>query len=295
MPSVIKRPIPTDSEATQKRLRVTQRIEFAPDCELSDDLLAPVVDYQDAKKWPRDPTTTSWLRRHGGESGVYVVQPHRSYGHAVDDVFKYGRCDRLSSRFQDYRGAMTILFFVPTRFPRAVEALVRYATKRFVVHGNETVQLPLVGLIDVCLVAQRKALAMWGGEPPPDVRKASDRALRDYVKKQLALRNVEASATCHKLPEDAEERVRPPLQPFGTFVEECCVKDVTAKEYSAVLYQSYQWWCQRNGERYKSIKWFGSQMTMLFGPTHSLRLNKLPCAKAYVGVQLDPAAPDEGS
>ena len=214
---------------------------------------------------------------------MYVLQPHRKYGHTVDDVFKYGRCDHLDSRFQDYRGSMTILFFVPTPFPRVVEALVRYATKRFVVHGYETVQVPLVGLIDVCLVAQRKALALWGEEPPSGVCKASDRALRDYVKTQF--RNTGAASTCYNVPEDTYGEKRSDSLPFGAFVEECCVKDIGARGACALLYEEYQCWCQRNGEGYKSVKWFGNQMTMLFGCARAMRI-KGAVVRAYADVRL---------
>ena len=59
------------------------------------------------------------------------------------------------------------------------------------------------------------------------------------------------------------------------------MKDVNGQEYCAVLYQSYQCWCQRNGERYKSIRWFGSQMTMLFGTAKSMRLRGGPAADVF--------------
>ena len=84
--------------------------------------------------------------------------------------------------------------------------------------------------------------------------------------------------------EEREEHNVEHKQPFVSFVEECCVTDVNAQEYCAVLYQSYQGWCARNGNRWHSKKWFGMQMTMLFGSAKSMRIKQGPAAKAYRGV-----------
>ena len=55
---------------------------------------------------------------------------------------------------------MTIVGFVPTRFPRVVERLVLNALRRFVVlPGRETVRLPLNALSDVCVASEREVTA----------------------------------------------------------------------------------------------------------------------------------------
>ena len=85
-----------------------------------------------------------------------------------------------------------------------------------------------------------------------------------------------------------EERVRyiDSINPIGVFVDECCDRDPSGQEYCASLFEAHKVWCVLNGERYKSIRWFGSQMTMLLGGSRSLRIEKGPCAKAYTGVRI---------
>ena len=153
---------------------------------LLDDLLA---DYAtpNTDKWEHEPTTRSYLRRFGEQSGIYIMRPHSAYRQRVDDVFKVGRCDHLNRRFQDYRGAMTIVGFVPTPFPRVVEMLTLGALRRFVVHGRETVRLPLTALLEVCWAVHRAVERFWHPRTRHLVgeavfHKESDRMLRSIVK-----------------------------------------------------------------------------------------------------------------
>ena len=111
--------------------------------------------------WDPEPLTLSFLRRYRYASGVYVMRHHRAYQQSVADVFKVGRCDNLSRRYQDYRGAMTIVAFLPTVFPRTVERLALGFLRRFVVHGQETVCLPLPVVLEVCREAARQASLVW--------------------------------------------------------------------------------------------------------------------------------------
>ena len=62
--------------------------------------------------------------------------------------------------------------------------------------------------------------------------------------------------------------------------------EVGLKEYSIVLYRAYTELCRRIGVEALSTKWFGAQMTAIFGTSHSLRINKASCGKAYYGVAL---------
>jgi len=110
------------------------------------------------------------------------------------------------------------------------------------------------------------------------------RGAHDYAE-NLELR------TCPWL-EDERARYIASINPIGSFIDECCIKDVEEKEYSAILYERYKSWCALNGERYFSVKWFGMQMTMLFGPTKSMRIRRsststsTTLAKGYEGVKL---------
>jgi hypothetical protein len=56
---------------------------------------------------------------------------------------------------------MTIVGFVPTPFPRTIEWLVLKAVRRFVIHGNETVELKLDILLDVCWSVERYIERYW--------------------------------------------------------------------------------------------------------------------------------------
>jgi putative DNA primase/helicase len=75
------------------------------------------------------------------------------------------------------------------------------------------------------------------------------------------------------------------INPLGVFVDDCCVKEDASQAHTADLYEAYKVWCAVNGERYKSIKWFGSQMVCLFGPTKTMRIDNSR-AKGFLGVAL---------
>ena len=144
-----------------------------------------VADYPrpDHTQWVPEPSTISFLRRFAQCSGVYLLRHHRAYHQSVRDVFKYGRCDQLDRRFHDYKGVMTIVGFFQTPFPRATEWLVRQAVRGFVIHGTETVCLPLHVLIEVCSTSQQMVLR---GRPPQSlVQKHEDRALLEKRKKSF--------------------------------------------------------------------------------------------------------------
>lgn len=143
-------------------------------------------------EWEDEASTRSYLRQFGEKSGIYILRHHVAYRQRVNDVFKVGRCDRLDRRFQDYRGAMTIVGFVQTSFPRVVEMIILDAVRRFVVHGRETVRLPLNALTEVCVASEREVSCLWMPRTKhiigSDVfHKERDRVLRSIVKILLRL------------------------------------------------------------------------------------------------------------
>ena len=81
-------------------------------------------------------------------------------------------------------GVMTIVGFFQTPFPRATEALIRKAVRRFVIHGTGTVCLPLHALIEVCAEARRLILEKQGQKAHSPVQKHEDRALREQTKEE---------------------------------------------------------------------------------------------------------------
>ena len=157
-----------------------------------------LTDYPtpDATKWQPEPTTRSYLRRFGEQSGVYILRHHSAYCQQTNDVYKVGRTGCLTKRFQDYRGVMSIVGFVATPWPRVVEMLILKTLGRFVIHGYETVRLPLNALNEVFMVAARDVEQYWMPRfreflDVTDVyHKGSDRMLRDLVKSILPPRVV---------------------------------------------------------------------------------------------------------
>ena len=48
---------------------------------------------------------------------------------------------------------------------------------------------------------------------------------------------------------------------LGDFLDQECDRDPDAEVGATALYQKYKEWCERSGERARSQKWFGGQLT----------------------------------
>ena len=166
-------------------------------------VLATLGTYPTPKRFEPEPSTVSFLQKHGHASGVYVQRPHKDYKMVTQDVFKIGRSGDFDRRHHDYKGAMTVVAFVPTPFPRVVEKIALHAVQRFVIHGNETVQLPLEVVLEVVRAAVVRVKATYAcpllGDDPP-FNKVMDRAFLKHWTRLLAVSEELLKPACWQDP-----------------------------------------------------------------------------------------------
>lgn len=70
------------------------------------------------------------------------------------------------------------------------------------------------------------------------------------------------------------------------WIAECCVRDGAAETGTALLYESFKGWKERNGEHAQAMRNFSQRLERMFDKRHTR------AGKVFAGLKLNPSGGD---